>query len=291
MGLARSATHGAAWNFATVLAERGFGFLILGLLLRTIPARVVGLIAIASAISDLARMVSNSGAGEQAQASPGDRAVEAGAFWSQSLASLGFMAMLFLAAPWIAALYAQPVLSLVLRIMALNIFLSSFVIVPSARLATKFRFRALGLISLGSTVLGGLTALPFAFSGRGIEALIDQRMVGIGFYALTVAAVARWVPPRPPSWAVLRAGFRFSFPLMQAAFVDYIAMTGYVMLVGLRISVAVSGSSASRSGWSRCCRRSPSCRRARCSCRFSWRCAASRSGAGRRCGRYWICSR
>ena len=64
MSLARGAARGAAWNFGTVLAERAFGFIILGLLLRKIPASVVGLVAIASAISDLARMVSNSGAGE-----------------------------------------------------------------------------------------------------------------------------------------------------------------------------------------------------------------------------------
>ena len=44
MSLARGAARGAAWNFATVLAERGFGFVILGLLLRTIPASVVTLI-------------------------------------------------------------------------------------------------------------------------------------------------------------------------------------------------------------------------------------------------------
>jgi O-antigen/teichoic acid export membrane protein len=239
--LSRGAAQGAAWNFATVLAERGFGFIILGLLLRSIPASVVGLVAIASAISDLARMVSNSGAGEQAQAKPGDREVEAGAFWSQNLASIGFMAVLFIAAPWIAALYQQPALTLILRIMALNIWFTSFLIIPSARLASAFRFKALGLISLGSTVLGGLVALPFAFAGRGIEALIYQRMVGIVFYALAAAAVARWLPPRPPSLATLRASFRFSFPLMQAAFVDYISITGYVMLIGLRMSVADLG--------------------------------------------------
>jgi O-antigen/teichoic acid export membrane protein len=241
MNLARGAARGAAWNFATVLAERSFGFIILGLLLRSIPASVVGLIALASAISDLARVVSNSGAGEQVQASPGDREVEAGAFWSQSLASLGFMAVLFVAAPWIAAAYAQPQLVVVLRIMALNIVLTSFLIVPSARLATKFRFKALGLISLGSTISGGLVALPFAFAGHGVEALIYQRMVGIVFYAAVAAMVAQWVPPGIPRLAVLRASFRFSWPLMQAAFVDYISVTGYVMLVGLRMSVADLG--------------------------------------------------
>jgi O-antigen/teichoic acid export membrane protein len=238
MGLARGAARGAAWNFATVLAERGFGFLVLGLLLRAVPVRVVGLIAIASAISELARMISLSGAGEQVQACPGDRAVEAGAFWSQCLTAFGAMALLGLAAPKVAALYVQPALTLVLRVMAVNVFLSVFLVVPSARLTTNFRFRTLGLISLGSTVLGGVTALPLAYSGRGIAALIDQRMVGIGFYALVVAVVARWRPPLPPSWPVLRASFRFSWPLMQAACVDAMAMTGYVMLVGLLVPLA-----------------------------------------------------
>jgi O-antigen/teichoic acid export membrane protein len=241
MSLARGAARGAAWNFATVLAERGFGFVILGLLLRSIPASVVGLIAIASAISDLARIVAASGAGEQVQASPGDREIEAGAFWSQMLASLAFMAVLFAVSPWISGLYAQPQLSLVLRIMGLNVVFTAFLVVPSARLATHFRFKALGLISLGSTISGGLVALPFAFAGHGIDALIYQRVVGVVFYAVVASVIARWVPPRMPSLAVLGSSFRFSFPLMQAAFVDYISITGYVMLVGLRMPVAALG--------------------------------------------------
>jgi O-antigen/teichoic acid export membrane protein len=241
MNLARGAARGAAWNFATVLGERAVGFLVLGLLLRAIPASVVGAVAIASAISDLASMVANSGAGEQVQASPGDRDVEAGAFWSQIVACAVFMVVLFVAAPWIAALYAQPVLALVLRMMAFNVFLTAFVIVPSARLASKFRFKVLGLMSLGSTVSGGGVALYFAYTGHEIDALIYQRMVGVGFYAVVAALMARWVPPRLPALSVLRASFAFNWPLMQAALVDYLYVTGYVMLLGLRMPVADLG--------------------------------------------------
>jgi O-antigen/teichoic acid export membrane protein len=241
MNLARGAARGVAWNFATVLAERSFGFLILGLLLRVIPASVVGLIAIASAISDLARVVANSGAAEQVQASPGDLTVEAGAFWSQFLASLLFMAALFVTAPWIAHLYGQPELTLVLRVMGLNVVMTCFLLVPSARLATQFRFRTLGLMSLGSTVIGGLVALPFAYTGHGIDAMVYQRMAGVGFYALGASIAAGWVPGRPPSFSALRESFRFSRPLMEATFVDYISITGYVMLVGLRMPVAALG--------------------------------------------------
>ena len=241
MSLARGAARGVAWNFATVLAERSFGFVILGLLLRVIPASVVGLIAIASALSDLARLVANSGAAEQVQANPGDRDVEAGAFWSQFFASLLFMAALFAAAPAIARLYAQPELAWVLRIMGLNVVMTSFILVPSARLTSQFRFKVLGLMSLGSTISGGLVALPFAYTGHGVAAMMYQRMVGVAFYAIGAAIAARWVPPRLPAFPVLRESFRFSLPLMEATFVDYISITGYVMLVGLRMPVVALG--------------------------------------------------
>ncbi len=94
------------------------------------------------------------------------------------------------------------------------------------------------MLSLGSTLLGGVCALPLAYAGHSIVALIVQRLVGVGFYAAAACCRARWVPPRPPSLAVLGEGFRFSLPLMEAAFVDFISVTGYVMLVGLRVPVA-----------------------------------------------------
>jgi O-antigen/teichoic acid export membrane protein len=241
MSLARGAARGTIWSFATVLFERAFGFVILGVLLRFIPASAVGVVAIGSAISDLVRMLAVGGAGEQVQSSPGDKAVEAGAFWSQFLASLVFIAALLVSAPAIARLYGDPLLVTVLHFLALNIFLSAFLIVPSALLAIDFKFRSIGLISFGSTVAGGLVALPFAVAGHGVQALVFQRLAGVLFYAVMVCAVTRWLPPRPPSWPVLRASFRFSLPLMQASLVDYVSMTAYVMVVGLRMSVADVG--------------------------------------------------
>jgi O-antigen/teichoic acid export membrane protein len=241
MNLARGAARGAVWNFATVLFERAFGFLVLAVLLRYIPASSVGVVAIGSAISDLVRMISVGGAGEQVQAAPGDLAVEAGAFWSQFYASVGLGAALVIAAPSVARLYHEPALVLVLQILAINIFLTAFLVVPSAKLGGEFRFRTLGLISFGSTVIGGAVALPFAFAGHGVDALIYQRLAGVAFYAIVACAVSGWLPPRPPSFAVLRESFRFSLPLMQASLVDFVSLTAYVMAIGLRMSAADVG--------------------------------------------------
>jgi len=238
---ARAAARGAAWNFFAVLAERGFGFLVLGVLLRHVPVAAVGVVAIGSAISDLVRMLVAGGAGEQVQAAPDDESVAAGAFWSQMIVSLGFILLLLAAAPYVARLYEAPILAPVLEIFALNIFLAAFAVVPACQLAAQFRFRALGLMALGSTAAGGLVALPLAVAGHGMAALLGQRLAGVAFYSVAACAVARWLPPGFCSWPVLQKSFRFSWPLMQAAVVDYVSLTGYVMVVGLRMSAADVG--------------------------------------------------
>jgi O-antigen/teichoic acid export membrane protein len=241
MSLAHGAARGAAWNLITVLAERSIGFAVLVTLLRHVSASDVGLVAIGSAIAELARMIASGGSGEQVIAAPGDRAIEAGAFWAQLILSLAFAAGLIAIAPVIAHLYGTPRLTWVIQALAVNIVTGCFLIVPSARLAQLFRYRALSVMSLGSTVTGGVTALALVYAGHGILALITQRMVGIGFYACAVSFVARWVPPPPPGAAALRQALRFNLPMMGAAFVDYVAVSGYVMLVGLRLPMVAIG--------------------------------------------------
>jgi O-antigen/teichoic acid export membrane protein len=241
MSLGRGAVRGTAWSFATILFERAFGFLILGILLRFIPAAAVGVVAIGSAMTDLVRMLAVGGAGEQVQAAPGDKIIEAGAFWSQMLASLVLIVILLAAAPVIGRLYNEPSLVWVLQILAVNIFLTAFVIVPSAILTSQFKFRAIGLISFASTVAGGLSALPFAIAGHGVQALVLQRLIGTLFFAVAACLLTRWWPPLPPAWRVLRNSFKFALPLMQASLVDYVSMTAYVMIVGLRMSIADVG--------------------------------------------------
>lgn len=241
MSLRRGVARGTAWNLVTVLGERSFGFAVLVILLRHVSAQDVGVVAIASAISELARMVTAGGAGEQVIAAPGDRVVEAGAFWAQLLLALGATALLFLLAPLIADDYHAAALGWVTRALAFNILIGAFLIVPAARLSQKFGFRNLGMMSLGSTCLGGGVALILVFQGFGLAALVTQRIVGVTFYALAASIVSRWRPPPPPRPAVLVTALRFSLPMMGAAFVDYVAYTGYVVLVGMRVPVVAVG--------------------------------------------------
>ncbi|CAG4913609.1 unnamed protein product [Acidocella sp. C78] len=190
VSLQRGAARGTAWNLLTVLGERSFGFAVLVILLRHVSAQDVGTVALASAISELARMVTAGGAGEQVVAAPGDRVVEAGAFWAQLILAVLVTILLFAAAAPIAAYYRAPALGWVTRALSLNILLGAFLIVPAARLSQAFRFRALSLMSVGSTVLGGAVALALVFRGYGWRRCWCSAWWGSGF--------TRWPHPSPP---------------------------------------------------------------------------------------------
>lgn len=241
MSLGRGAAHGAAWNLATAIGERSLGFAVLAIVIRHVTVRDVGIVAIASAISEIGRMVTTGGAGEQVVAAPGDQAVEAGAFWAQFLLAVAASAALIAVSPLLARLYGAPSLLWVTRVLSVNIVIGAFLIVPSARLAQRFGFRTLSLMSLGATALGGTAALALVFTGHGIAALLAQRIVGIAFYAGAASITARWRPPAFPPLTVLRSAMRFNIPMMGAAFVDYIAATGYVVLIGIRMPVVAVG--------------------------------------------------
>lgn len=241
MTLARGAARGAAWNFATVVVERSLGFAILVVLLRHVSADAVGIVAIASSITEIGRLVTAGGAGEQVVAAPGDRDVEAGAFYAQLLLASAGSAMLFAAAPLLAGAFHAPALLWVTRALTLTLLLGCFVIVPSARLVQRLGFRTLGLMSVGATLCGGAAALALVFTGHDLAALVSQRVVGAAFYAVAVSVATGWSPPAPPRVAILLAALRFNLPLMAAAFVDYVARSGYVVLVGLRLPIAAVG--------------------------------------------------
>jgi O-antigen/teichoic acid export membrane protein len=241
MSLSRGAAYGAAWNLLTAIGERSLGFIVLAILIRHVTLADVGVVAIASALSEIGRMVTTGGSGEQVVASPGDRSVEAGAFWAQFLLAMAMAVALFAAAPLMARAYNAPAIGWVTRILSINIVIGVFLIVPSARLAQRFEFRALSLMSLGATSLGGAVALVLVFTGHGLGALIAQRIVGISFYAVAASITARWRPPAFPAWRVIGDALRFNIPMMGAAFVDYIAATGYVVLIGIRMPVEAVG--------------------------------------------------
>jgi O-antigen/teichoic acid export membrane protein len=79
--------------------------------------------------------------------------------------SLGFYGLLFLSAPLIAHFYGIPQLTILTRVLALNIIINSLAIVQRSKLIINIDFKTIAIVNVISVLVGGILAVYFAYNG------------------------------------------------------------------------------------------------------------------------------
>jgi len=135
-------------------------------------------------------------------------------------------AVLFLAAPFIAAFFAMPQLKSTLRVLALVLIPGALVSVQNAVVARQMAFRKLMVCSLCATVLSGAVGIGMAFAGCGYWALVGQQLSNqLGLCLLLLIAV-KWRPKLLFSFERVKTLVRFGWKLLASSLLD----TGYMNL-------------------------------------------------------------
>ena len=242
MSVERRAAAGAFWSFGATSAERAVGFAIFAIILHFVPVGDVGLVAIGSMLVELANTIAVAGVAERVIASKErDPRIEAGSFWAHFVTAGSLAALLWSLSHVAAHIYNEPRLVWVMRSLSAIILMNVLVVVPLATLTRDFRYRTVGLMSLASTIVGALAALPLALGGSGVLALVVQRLAGVGFFVLAVTLVTRWIPRVRVAPGDIVSALRFSLPLIGANLVDYLSRTGFALVAGLRLDVVSLG--------------------------------------------------
>lgn len=86
--------------------------------------------------------------------------------------SLLFSVLLLVAAPFIANLYNEPKLKLIIWLLSLTFIFSGFSAVPQGLLLRKQEYRKIAIIDFVSGICGALTTLLFAIYGMGVWSLV-----------------------------------------------------------------------------------------------------------------------
>jgi O-antigen/teichoic acid export membrane protein len=180
----------------------GFVPRLLTLVLTTVLARLLtpddfGLVGIGTLVVSLMAMIQHSGLG-QALVQRQVRVEEAAsvALWLNLTLSVVLYTLLWLLTPLLSALYEEPRLISVLRVLGLQTVISSLGIVHTFLMTRHFRFQRLFCIQAGSTIAPFLVAIPFALSGSGYWALIFSSLAGSLVTVLLAWGFEPW-RPRP----------------------------------------------------------------------------------------------
>lgn len=86
--------------------------------------------------------------------------------------------VMFFSAPLIANLYNKEILVPVIRVMALNFFVSGYKAVICAKVSADLKFKKFFFATIGGTIFSAVVGIIMAVNGFGAWALVAQQMIG-----------------------------------------------------------------------------------------------------------------
>jgi O-antigen/teichoic acid export membrane protein len=119
------------------------------------------------------------------------------------ICNVAIAGILWASAPWASLWFEEPDLDDVMRVLTLELLISSVATVPYAQLERQLRFRQLSIAAIASGVVGAVTTLALALAGCGVWSLVFGSLAAAGVRAaLIIVFNGRFV------WPSLRHAFR-----------------------------------------------------------------------------------
>ena len=179
MSLRSQALSGFRWTASVRLASQGITWAITLVVIRLLTPADYGLLAMATVFVSFLAMFSELGLGAAVvQRNDVGVGLLRRVFGVILVIHFSLTALLILAAPLIAAFYAEPRVVPVIRVLSLQFVLAAFGVIPDAQLQRRMEFRNRSLLDLSGAILASFTTLAMALAGAGVWALVAGSILG-----------------------------------------------------------------------------------------------------------------
>ena len=231
--LKSKAASGMIWNAFGTFSSQGISFVIGIILARILMPSDYGLIGMLAIFFAISNMFIESGF-SNALIQKIDRTETdySTIFFFNLVVSSFIFIVLFITAPLISKFYNNSELTLLTRVLSLNILIGSFAIVQQARLKILVNFKTPALITLISVLFSGFIGVLMAYTGFGVWALVAQTISATILKTLLLFYFNKWYPKLVFSKQSLKQLFGFSSKLLIAGLVSTIVNNLYSILIG-----------------------------------------------------------
>mgnify|MGYP001448924290 CR=1 FL=1 len=162
-------------------------------------------------------------------------------FYLTLVVALVFYGILFLAAPFIAAFYNQPLITPVLRVLGLTLFFGAVNSIQNAVISRNFQFRKLFISSLGAVLLSGVVGTSMACAGYGVWALVGQQLTSIIALCAIMWLTVTWRPRLLFSPTRVKELFSFGWKLLLSGLLDVTYNNLSSLVIGRLYPVSMLG--------------------------------------------------
>jgi teichuronic acid exporter len=242
MTLGEQMRSGALWLSASKIASRGLQFALGIVLARLLIPEDFGFLVTVQIFTGIAGLLADGGMGQALIRKKNIGRYEYSTYFTAQLVICGgIYALFFLAAPWFALWYENPIYKDLLRVSALSFPLRALQNTPRVLLHRDMRYKAIGIIQWCGLLLSGLISIAMAWLGMGVWSLVLSGLVSGVLLTIPLYWVAGWKPHFTFSLESAREMSSYGVKSTVNDLMDYIRTQVPNLLIGQMLGPAVLG--------------------------------------------------
>lgn len=241
--LKRKTVKGVAWS-----AVERFSTLFVQLIVNIILARILmpedfGMIAILTAFIQFSQAFIDSGfTNALIQRKDRTNVDFCTVFYFNLVVACLLYVILYIAAPWIAEFYNMPLLTMVTRILGINLVLGALASVHRTKLSINLRFKVQSIISFLAVIISGVISILMAYNGFGIWALVFQSIISLTLQTILLYILGtHWIPSLIFSIHSFKKLFAYSSKILGSSLISLLYRNLYPIVIGKKFSAVELG--------------------------------------------------
>lgn len=149
--------------------------------------------------------------------------------------------ILFILAPFIAGMYGNSEITLVLRVFSITLFIGPFLSVQNAYIAKNALFKVQFISGLIAIIISGIIGLIMAINGFGVWSLVTQYIMNSLLISVLLLIFISWKPKLYISLNNFKDMIKFSYKLLIVAIVSEFYNDLRTLIIGKKYTSATLG--------------------------------------------------
>jgi len=193
MNLGDKIRAGTSWIFVGKVGHQVLHFAISVVLARLLLPEHFGLLITVQIFTGIAGFISGGGMGQaliqSKDMTPNDPHV---VFTAQLVIGILIYTVFFLASPWFAVWFNEPIYEDLLRVSALTFLIRPFSNTSTSLLRRDMRFKAISFIQIAMLIVTGSSSIAMAVAGMEVWSLVLSGILGAFANMILAGHIARW---------------------------------------------------------------------------------------------------
>jgi teichuronic acid exporter len=233
LSLREKVISGVLWSAIERISVQAVRFLITIVLARLLSPGDYGLVGMLTIFIALSNVFIDSGFGHTLiQKQNADNTDYSTIFYYNIALALLLYSILFFSAPFIAAFYKQPQLTILSRVVFLNLIFNSLSGIQNMLVSKNMNFKVYTKISIISYTVSGIISISMAYSGFGVWSLVVQTLCNSLFQTILLWVFNTWRPLFVFSMASFKSLFAKSSSLLASGIVSQVFDNLYYLVIG-----------------------------------------------------------